>query len=489
MEKPQPRVLPFKKRAIKLPTSDQTADKDKDKDKTANDDSISMFRKRQDAKYFADIERKAAEKKAAKNVAVKGPPAVKQLKQKTSSSGKKSTSAHKEVRQGSKRQHLILSDDDDDTLPNSPSRKSPRDSKKKSTGRTRDFLKKARLSSDSPRPSRRGETPQGIISLSSDDDSVNATPTKPRNKGKGKERAIESSPTNGTGLPPSARSPLSSDRPELQFGTDPVEFSDDGDDDIGAAYIRSAQERAKQRKADQEAQEGREVQVVDIIIVSKLDGLDIVKIKTEVTRQTEMIKKAWQAKSIQKLDTMSSTSIAPATIESMFLTWRGVKLSDALTLERQGMTSLDSRGNFINAKTEHAGSRPGFQGSDKILFEAWTTELFEKHRLAELKQRRRAMGDFDDESESEGEPEPQPQEIRISLKSKDFEPVGMTVRPTTTIDGCIKAFRKLANKQKELPAEKIVQIVFDGEKLPGSSTIDDAGIEDMDALEVHIKDT
>lgn len=488
MEKPQPRVLPFKKRAIKRPTSDQATDKDKDK--TANDDSINMFRKRQDAKYFAEIEKKAAEKKAAKNVAVKGPPAVKQLKQKTSSSGKKSTSAHKEVRQGSKRQHLILSDDDDDDpLPNSPTRKSPRDSKKKSPGRTRDFLKKARLSSDSPRPSRRGETPQGIISLSSDDDSVNATPTKPRNKGKGKERAIGSSPTNGTGLPPSARSPPSSDRPEeLQFGTDPVEYSDDGDDDIGAAYIRSAQERAKQRKADQEAQEGREVQVVDIIIVSKLEGIDVVKIKTEVTRQTENIKKAWQAKSIQKLDIMSSTGITPATIESMFLTWRGVKLSDALTLERQGMTSLDSRGNFISAKTEQRGSHPGFQGSDKILFEAWTDELFEKHRLEEKKQRRRAMGDFDEESESEGEPEPQPEQIRISLKSREYEPFGMTVRPNTTIDGCIKAFRKLANKQKELPAEKIVQIIFDGEKLPSSSTIDDAGIEDMDALEVHIKD-
>ncbi|ETS87158.1 hypothetical protein PFICI_00986 [Pestalotiopsis fici W106-1] len=473
MEKPK-RVLPFKKRAAPR-NSDTPAE-----NKTTDDDSTSMFRKRSN-KYFEDAERKAAEKAALqekarreKNNADADNEAKEQLSRKSSKSGTNST-----PRRGSKRHRMSLSDDEDDSEINSPtpsSRKSSRFSSTQSPSRSRDSIKKSKRPHSKSLGSSKPPSTQ-VISLDSDDDDPFTTTTT-RAKDKGKEK-MSPLPTNGSDVPPSAQALHHSD---VEDDT-PVDGSlhDPDPDDIGAAYIRSAQERAMKRRAVLEAEEARVVPAVEVMIESKLPGIPPLKVKIQINKRISMMKEAWRNYVKKRLDELPS--ITPAIIDSVFLTWKEMKIQEVLTLERLGITP-DSQGNITpqTPKLENV-----YASRDKVHLEAWTPELYEKHNLEKERERKRNLGELDDEPVAEEEPEPEtptPKSIRIILKSRNYENMGLNVPLDITVGKVVQAFRK----KHGLDHEKVIKLHFDGEILTEEETMDGIGVEDMDSLEVHITD-
>lgn len=137
--------------------------------------------------------------------------------------------------------------------------------------------------------------------------------------------------------------------------------------------------------------------------------------------------------------------------------------------------------------------------------QVWTEALWEEYQRRRERARLRELGELDDASEGdedgsaamEGvagvqggqkeEEEEEPEEerkIKVILKTRSDPPVKTTVRPATTVETLIAYFRQ----QRNLSEETQVVLYFDGEQLEEGTTVEDAEIEDMDAIEVHVKE-
>lgn len=170
----------------------------------------------------------------------------------------------------------------------------------------------------------------------------------------------------------------------------------------------------------------------------------------------------------------------PLPEESIFLTWRNIKLSDFTTLRNLNI-KVDSNGNL---QIPSEPNRDAYQGD--ILLVAFTADLFEEHKRDE--ERRKKQSQAPTESEEEEAPAAaeegveKVEKIRIILVAKGYEEFKLKVRPDTVIEKLINAFRG----GREVPEEQRMSIHFDGEELDPESDVAAAELEDMDKLEVHI---
>jgi hypothetical protein len=127
-------------------------------------------------------------------------------------------------------------------------------------------------------------------------------------------------------------------------------------------------------------------------------------------------------------------------------------------------------------------SGDGIDGEGRIHLEAWTDEVYATYQKELAAQQRRDQG-LDDE---EGMVEQERQEavkVKLILKARDVENFKLAVKPTTTIAKIITAFRSA----RDVSDEKDVALYFDGDKLEPDSTVENAELGDMDAVEVHIR--
>ncbi|KAK8125763.1 uncharacterized protein PG998_001522 [Apiospora kogelbergensis] len=218
-------------------------------------------------------------------------------------------------------------------------------------------------------------------------------------------------------------------------------------------------------------------EVVEIFIESRLDGTSNMRVRVNLFQKMGMVKQSWVGYN-QKNKMPTSESI----LNEMFFTWRGNRLYDFTTL-----ASLDIKRNGDGQLySSRESKRDGFEGWDKVHIEVWTPELFDDYQQDKDRERRRQLGDMVDE-EPEPDPEPEPiakvASIKIILKSKDNGVQNLTVPMNVEIAKLSLAFRKM----KHIPDEREIVLSFDGEALDEESTIDEAGIEDLDSIEVHIK--
>ena len=117
--------------------------------------------------------------------------------------------------------------------------------------------------------------------------------------------------------------------------------------------------------------------------------------------------------------------------------------------------------------------------------EMWTPALFSQATQEAERQRRHLAGEISaDEDDAAPEPEPEPEtKLKVTLKAKDMEDLGSTVRPGTVISTLIEYFRA----QRGVKEDQEVRILFDGEVLDEDETMEGAEIDDMDVLEVHVR--
>ncbi|KAI0889725.1 uncharacterized protein GGS22DRAFT_3229 [Annulohypoxylon maeteangense] len=262
---------------------------------------------------------------------------------------------------------------------------------------------------------------------------------------------------------------------------------EDEDEDPSEYYIRLARERAQKEKAEREAREKRgdsaafdeEDPIIQILIHSHMRGINPLMFRRRLSQKLNVVYQTWIEQQIVK-----RSNVPRLVLESMFFTWKGNKVYPHTTLKTLGIKPERDGGLYPDWKPD----QEGYQGRDKVYFEAWTQQLYDEYLEEKEKQRLQHLNELEGVYEGSQEPEP-PQtsqdekKIRVHFKAKDRPPTKVTVRSSTTAAQLVKAYRRLAS----IPEDKTIELHWDGEVLEDETTVEEADIEDMDSLEVHIK--
>ncbi|KAI0136401.1 hypothetical protein BJ170DRAFT_677277 [Xylariales sp. AK1849] len=474
---PPKRALPFKRTAKRKSIETPVAKSDAQ----AEDVFSSLFEHDRKKNYFEESERRATEKAAKlekerrENLRKEDKDAREQLLRESAESKASGKKRHESELRDPKRRRGSPFDGNDEDL-----KLSSHSESRKSSHITPKSANKSHGSRSIKGESARARE---IISLDdTDDDDYKPHPTSSR-KGKEKMRAYmvaEDDDVEDTLLPP----PLGNLDP-IQIAEEDSEEDSEEDDEMSqltAKYVREAEQRMANRKAERLAREANpgsgpstinDDAAAEILVDSRVEGIPIMKIKIQVTKRMELVRDAWVAKTLKR-----GTPVRDSVVESMFFTWKGNKIYNFTTLASMGIRP-DSKGNLLPTWET---SKEGYMGYDKVYVEAWTQDLYEEHQ----RERKRKRSGLVDEPEEESEPEPEPvKEVRIQviLKSKDYGEQGLKVPPNCPVRNIVRAFRSM----KKIPKDKHIEIQFDGEMLEESSTIDVPGIEEMDSVDVYVR--
>lgn len=215
---------------------------------------------------------------------------------------------------------------------------------------------------------------------------------------------------------------------------------------------------------------------VEIILTSVIPDTRSSGAKVPFDKPLRIVRDTWVAQQRKY-----GVTLPPGTVDDeIVLTWRRNKVYMSSSLQSLGIRSLGG-GRVAVA----GGNSEGLNDArTRVHMEVWTPELFSQMEREEEARRRRV----DEEAEQEGGDDEEQEveaevKLRIILKPRDLEPFKLVVRPETTVQDLVRAFRKA----RDVADETDVGLWFDGERLDEQSTIEDADIDDMDALEVHIK--
>lgn len=356
--------------------------------------------------------------------------------------------------------------------------------------------------SQSPRVSKSREASHPIIDIDDDDNiGVSATPNR-----MSWNKAIE---TTEPALTKEDDDDPLSDRSTPTQGEPKVESNEDND--IAAAddpldefskYVLQARERearansvqAPTSEAGDNTGKGHQSSKssnpatrpthpsIKIMVSSLLPNTAAMLAKLKLTQTLSVIRNAWINHQRHKATAM------PEDVErQIFLTWKGNRIYNTVTCASLGL-EIDSMGKV--RWDPYSEDESGYH-SGGLHFQAWTEELYAQYVKEKERERLRCLGELDedevpsadgalvDEQEEESE-----KPIRVILKAKDYEPLNTKVHMDTTVETMLTVFREL----RKIPPEKETALYFDGEKLDEATTVQEADIEDMDNLEVHIKE-
>ncbi|KAF1964992.1 hypothetical protein BU23DRAFT_575202 [Bimuria novae-zelandiae CBS 107.79] len=212
------------------------------------------------------------------------------------------------------------------------------------------------------------------------------------------------------------------------------------------------------------------VAVVQLLIDSWIPDTNplLVKIKSDSTLKKP--KDAWCGKQ----------GFAPEETSKVFITWRRNRIYDYTRIQRLG---IQIENGFVTIKDDPTIYDD--KNLPKIHVEAWTEEVWKKQGELEALEAAKARNEIIEVEEPEPEPEPEEKgtRVRLFLKAKGKKDYKIVVRSTTTIEHLTNAYKQ----NMGIPQEQSVTLMFDGERLKTIDTIADTEIEDMDAIEVHLK--
>lgn len=351
--------------------------------------------------------------------------------------------------------------------------------------------------------------------------------------------ATRSQTRRGGALPPAGSQVISLDsdsEPETKpAGTAPVEIIDQAltldldlnadapdDDDEFAEYVRKAQEQRDKHLLQEErdavaAATGTPTPapasqytttatppppaaavrpIIDLIITSDVPDTRMCLVKFRFDRPLRVVRDSWTA--LQRRHRVPLQALLDRD-DDVILTWRRKRVYMTSTLLSLGIRPSDDGSG--GAAIVDGDTRDGFNESrTRVHMQAWTPALFAQMERDEEEEARRRRHDDDSDDEvgvtgtqatDPGEDVDDEQEesaaaevmVRVILKSRDLEPVKLKVRPETTTETLVAAFRA----QRDVPDGVDVGLRFDGMQLAMGATMADADIDDMDTIEVHVK--
>ncbi|KPM38077.1 hypothetical protein AK830_g8493 [Neonectria ditissima] len=246
------------------------------------------------------------------------------------------------------------------------------------------------------------------------------------------------------------------------------------EDDEFAEYVRRAEQRAREQALLRSADDGSQAKVnTKIFVSSSLPGSHPILVKFLFDKPLRLVRESWVALQAQK-----GTPIPEGQKDDIILTWRRQKIYNYSTLLSLGIRS-QADGRLVADSHSAEGLT---ESRTRVHMEAWTPESFQQMEREEETRRRRDAGDLPDE-DTASEPEPPEVKIKIILKARDLDDVKLTVRPETTVETLVTGFRT----QRDVPASQEISLWFDGDRLEEHVTMDEADIDDMDTIEVHVK--
>ncbi|EJP70709.1 uncharacterized protein BBA_00339 [Beauveria bassiana ARSEF 2860] len=277
------------------------------------------------------------------------------------------------------------------------------------------------------------------------------------------------------------------------------------DDDEFAEYVRKAQEqrdkdllRVEQEAADASlfaptsptppAQPETASPFINIVVTSEIPDTRPCLVKFRFDRPMRLVRDNWTA--LQHRHKVPLRDLVDRD-DDVILTWRRKKVYMTSTLlSLRILPSATTPG----AAVVERSMRDGFNDTGtRVHMQAWTPALFaQMEREDEAARRQREMpsetagegGEGNDaEDDEEEEKSAAAAMVRVVLKSRDREPVKLKVLPETTTDLLVAAFRA----QRDVPPGADVALWFDGMRLQEGATMEDADIDDMDTIEVHVK--
>ncbi|KAF2810231.1 uncharacterized protein BDZ99DRAFT_476416 [Mytilinidion resinicola] len=210
--------------------------------------------------------------------------------------------------------------------------------------------------------------------------------------------------------------------------------------------------------------------VVKLFISSPIEGTTPLIATRKLLQPLGDVRTAWCAKQI------FPPGITPSMI---FLTYRKRRLFDVATCKSSIGLEVDAHGNL---KPKHDHDDFDDEMEDRVHLVAVTEEI-----LVEMK-RRAELGIHESEPaeevvEEEEEVVKEQPKCRLILKAKGIEDFKLAVKPETTFKDIANAFRR----HNKMPDTRQITLFFDGDHLEPQDMIKGSDIEDMDAIEVHIK--
>ncbi|KAI1143291.1 hypothetical protein F5Y05DRAFT_148442 [Hypoxylon sp. FL0543] len=486
------RKLPFKRTARRKSSE------------AAEDDGLALFSR--SGEFFEEQQRRAQEKaerekaeKAAREAKAEQERKERITRERKADEEALNRRAHSDKDPAKKRRLISLSDDDygdegsdeDDIFGSKPPKKQKSPSIPRTPTSKRESSSVDSTSGYGERLTRsqvRNAT-TSVISLDDDDNLVargasKHTPSRPSNS---RDRPKLDLRHESSSRKSKQDIVLLDDDSDLQTdaGEEPKE---DEEEDPSEYYVRAAMERARKAQEEREAREKRGSStaaddndpVVQILIHSHMHGIHTLMFRRKLCQKLTVVYETWIEQQVSK------HSLVPRPVlESMFFTWKGNKVYPHTTLRTLGIRPERDGSLYSDWKAD----RDGYHGRDKVYFEAWTQELYDEYLEEKEKKRLREIGELiEDEPEARQESE-QPQDsqedqkIRVHFKAKDRPATKATVRSSTTAAQLAAVYRRLAN----IPESKTIELRWDGEALDPDTTVEEAEIEDMDSIEVHIK--
>ena len=209
---------------------------------------------------------------------------------------------------------------------------------------------------------------------------------------------------------------------------------------------------------------------VGILIKSLIPNSKPLIINRKASQPLQAVKDFWCGR--QKFE--------PSFSAKVFLTWREEKLFSSSTM-RTVLRLLKKEKGY-----DPDGVEDPSEG--KIVVEAMTEEIYQERRKArEVQRAAKATSEYQtDEEGAQGTPEPPPEQPKkdgtvIKLTSQGLEPMPLRVRPHTSVAKIMRAFQA----QRKIAEEKTCWLIFDGDRLEPESSVEQAGFEEGDEVEVH----
>ncbi|CZR50734.1 uncharacterized protein PAC_00608 [Phialocephala subalpina] len=206
---------------------------------------------------------------------------------------------------------------------------------------------------------------------------------------------------------------------------------------------------------------------VEILISSQMADTIPIRVRRKISQKLAEVRFAWCDRQVFNGEPMSSDMK-----KEVFLTYKHHTLYDFSTLQGLGL-KVDEHGNLVS-------STDSISSDGRVHLEAWTKQAYETYQKREAARKQKEEGHSDEPAEQK---EPPIKKTKLVLRSKNLPDFKLVVKPSTTVERIADAFRN-AN---DIPDENSVTLHLDGDELDPSDTAEDLDLEDMDALEVHIK--
>ncbi|KAF2854791.1 hypothetical protein T440DRAFT_464930 [Plenodomus tracheiphilus IPT5] len=256
----------------------------------------------------------------------------------------------------------------------------------------------------------------------------------------------------------------------------------DDDDEIEEVLdptLVALQARAHQRALERTVSAGTpapdgestRVPIAQLFIQPEIPDAKPLMVKVRVDSTIEKPRKAW----------CERQQYTPQMTRGIFFTWKGTRLYDSTTIRRLGI-QIDKHGNVsVDGDTNLYDE----VNVPKIHVEAWTEDLFlqrKREDAADVAAKKTAAEAPLEAEQRTPTPEPEPvvSRVRLVLKVKGKDDFRLTVKPDTTFEHITSAYKT----KLKVPKEQPITLVFDGDRLSPLDTVADAGIEDLDAIDV-----